>query len=103
MTSALAPTTEAAHTSDPGSYAEIASHPPAADAPVIAESEPTISAPRDAPPPGLPFASVSAESGGGEGAIALLLRVYKARGLAGWYQGLGAQIIKAVLCQGELS
>lgn len=31
----------------------------------------------------------------------MLAAVYKEKGLAGWYQGLGAQITKAVLCQGE--
>jgi hypothetical protein len=36
------------------------------------------------------------------GAISLLTSVYREKGLAGWYQGLGAQITKAVLCQGEL-
>lgn len=35
------------------------------------------------------------------GAVALLASVYKEKGLAGWYQGLGAQITKAVLCQGK--
>ena len=33
--------------------------------------------------------------------MALLREVYAEKGFAGWYQGLGAQIIKAVLCQGE--
>ncbi|KAI9636257.1 adenine nucleotide transporter [Dioszegia hungarica] len=36
------------------------------------------------------------------GAISLLTSVYREKGLAGWYQGLGAQITKAVLCQGIL-
>lgn len=35
-----------------------------------------------------------------KGAIQLLTEVYHEKGLAGWYQGLGAQIVKAVLCQG---
>jgi len=34
------------------------------------------------------------------GAIELLTRVYREKGLGGWYKGLGAQIVKAVLCQG---
>jgi adenine nucleotide transporter 17 len=34
------------------------------------------------------------------GAIDLLARVYREKGVLGWYKGLGAQIIKAVLCQG---
>ena len=37
-----------------------------------------------------------------KGAVQLLSDVYKEKGLAGWYQGLGAQIVKAVLCQGAL-
>lgn len=36
------------------------------------------------------------------GAIELLKQVYKEDGFAGWYQGMGAQITKAVLCQGIL-
>ncbi|ORY24009.1 mitochondrial carrier domain-containing protein [Naematelia encephala] len=36
------------------------------------------------------------------GAIPLLMQVYKQHGFAGWYQGLSAQIVKAVLCQGIL-
>jgi hypothetical protein len=35
-----------------------------------------------------------------KGAVELLGDVYREKGLAGWYQGLGAQIFKAVLCQG---
>lgn len=35
-----------------------------------------------------------------KGAVELLGDVYREKGLAGWYQGLGAQIVKAVLCQG---
>jgi len=34
------------------------------------------------------------------GAIELLTRVYREKGIGGWYKGLGAQIVKAVLCQG---
>ena len=37
-----------------------------------------------------------------KGAIALLRQVYNEQGISGWYQGLGAQIVKAVLCQGIL-
>jgi hypothetical protein len=37
------------------------------------------------------------------GAIDLLARVYRERGFLGWYKGLGAQIVKAVLCQGMSS
>ncbi|KAK4683709.1 hypothetical protein P7C73_g6524, partial [Tremellales sp. Uapishka_1] len=37
-----------------------------------------------------------------KGAIGLLHSVYEERGLSGWYQGMGAQIVKAVLCQGIL-
>ncbi|BEI91645.1 uncharacterized protein CcaverHIS019_0404650 [Cutaneotrichosporon cavernicola] len=36
------------------------------------------------------------------GAIELLKQVYKEDGFAGWYQGMSAQIFKAVLCQGIL-
>ncbi|CAD6568663.1 MAG: ADP/ATP carrier protein [Tremellales sp. Tagirdzhanova-0007] len=36
------------------------------------------------------------------GAIPLLVAVYRERGFLGWYQGLTAQVIKAVLCQGIL-
>lgn len=36
------------------------------------------------------------------GAIELLAQVYAEEGFAGWYQGMSAQIIKAVLCQGIL-
>lgn len=38
-----------------------------------------------------------------DGAIDILKNVYKEQGFAGWYQGMGAQITKAVLSQGELS
>ncbi|TXT04888.1 hypothetical protein VHUM_03971 [Vanrija humicola] len=37
-----------------------------------------------------------------KGAIDVLKKVYKEEGIAGWYQGLSAQITKAVLCQGIL-
>lgn len=37
-----------------------------------------------------------------KGAVQLLSEVYSEKGLAGWYQGLCAQIVKAVLCQGIL-
>lgn len=36
------------------------------------------------------------------GAIQLLTEVYQEQGFKGWYQGMGAQITKAVLCQGIL-
>ncbi|CAK9786908.1 mitochondrial carrier [Cutaneotrichosporon oleaginosum] len=36
------------------------------------------------------------------GAIELLKQVYREEGFAGWYQGMSAQIFKAVLCQGIL-
>ncbi|GMK59380.1 hypothetical protein CspeluHIS016_0703950 [Cutaneotrichosporon spelunceum] len=36
------------------------------------------------------------------GAIELLKQVYKEEGISGWYQGMSAQIFKAVLCQGIL-
>ncbi|KAI6042917.1 mitochondrial carrier [Pisolithus marmoratus] len=36
------------------------------------------------------------------GALALLIRVLKTEGLVGWYQGMSAQIIKAVLSQALL-
>jgi len=36
------------------------------------------------------------------GAVDVLTKVYKHRGLAGWYQGMGAQITKAVLSQALL-
>ncbi|WWC86737.1 uncharacterized protein L201_001615 [Kwoniella dendrophila CBS 6074] len=35
-------------------------------------------------------------------ALSLLKSVYKEHGIKGWYKGLGAQILKAVLCQGIL-
>ncbi|KAK6903555.1 hypothetical protein I203_107060 [Kwoniella mangroviensis CBS 8507] len=35
-------------------------------------------------------------------ALSLLQSVYREHGLKGWYKGLGAQIVKAVLCQGIL-
>lgn len=36
------------------------------------------------------------------GAIELLKQVYQEEGFSGWYQGMSAQIFKAVLCQGIL-
>lgn len=36
-----------------------------------------------------------------KGALEILKDVYHEQGIKGWYQGLSAQIIKAVLCQGE--
>jgi hypothetical protein len=45
----------------------------------------------------LPIISKMKEDGG---AIELLTRVYREKGVGGWYKGLGAQIVKAVLCQG---
>nr|XP_019046982.1 adenine nucleotide transporter [Kwoniella bestiolae CBS 10118]OCF25912.1 adenine nucleotide transporter [Kwoniella bestiolae CBS 10118] len=35
-------------------------------------------------------------------ALSLLKAVYREHGVRGWYKGLGAQIVKAVLCQGIL-
>lgn len=85
-------------------YADIASHTPAPDAPVI-DVEKAISEPTH------PFTHEKPPSGSGheqrviskEGAISLLAGVYRSKGLGGWYQGLGAQIVKAVLCQGTSS
>jgi len=54
-----------------------------------------------APPVLIGSTSVGKGKGEGEGAIALLAKVYREKGVAGWYKGLGAQIIKAVLCQGK--
>lgn len=36
------------------------------------------------------------------GAIDILAHVYREEGIKGWYQGMSAQIFKAVLCQGIL-
>jgi adenine nucleotide transporter 17 len=99
-------TTTSAPSSLHESYAEIASHTPAPDAPVLPEhekqdEEKSISPPTLAPPV-LTGNSLSGKGKGeGEGAIALLAKVYREKGVAGWYKGLGAQIIKAVLCQGK--
>ena len=103
------------------SYAEIADHPPADNAPVVAEHGHPLGHPighghgydaekTDSHPDQLsssvtrsPARGEGGARGGknqGEGAIALLAKVYREKGVAGWYKGLGAQIIKAVLCQG---
>lgn len=37
-----------------------------------------------------------------DGAVALLTRVLREQGLSGWYKGMGAQIIKAVIAQALL-
>ena len=36
------------------------------------------------------------------GALTVLARVWRRNGLAGWYQGMGAQLVKAVLTQALL-
>jgi len=77
-------------------YAEIASHPAEPSAPVVTHN------------PDLDFEKSQSkiESSGMSkikedgGAIELLTRVYREKGVGGWYKGLGAQIVKAVLCQG---
>ncbi|TDL25820.1 mitochondrial carrier [Rickenella mellea] len=52
---------------------------------------------------GIPVpASEKARKAKESGAIALLARVWKEHGILGWYQGMGAQITKAVLSQALL-
>lgn len=88
------------------SYAEIASHTPAPDAPVVHEHEHGHQSQSQDIEKGTSTSnpvSIGHGKKGGEGAIALLAKVYKEKGVAGWYKGLGAQIIKAVLCQGRSS
>jgi hypothetical protein len=75
-------------------YAEIASHPASSSAPVV-DHNPELDV-----APSLVKARGQTQKGG---AIELLTRVYEEKGLAGWYKGLGAQIVKAVLCQGTSS
>lgn len=85
---------------DGASYAAIAAAPPAPDAPVVEAGEPSSSASVSASTLA-PNSSSKAARPKENGALQLLQEIYKEHGVAGWYQGLGAQIIKAVLCQGE--
>jgi adenine nucleotide transporter 17 len=78
------------------SYAEIAAHPPASPSAVTAT--PNSSAIHD-----LEASQTTKPPIEHRGAIPLLRSVYRERGFLGWYQGLTAQIIKAVLCQGQSS
>ncbi|KAL7419357.1 hypothetical protein Q5752_006195 [Cryptotrichosporon argae] len=81
----------------PASYAAIAAHPPASESAVVAgvtdSSAEVLSTP--AQPDDSPRKSE-------KGALALLRHVYREHGMKGWYQGMEAQIVKAVLCQGIL-
>ncbi|GFZ47855.1 hypothetical protein JCM24511_05602 [Saitozyma sp. JCM 24511] len=92
----------AADANQPGgaSYASIASAPASSDATVadlpLAEGEPSASTQPPLDTPAKPATRAP------RGAVALLQQVYREQGFAGWYQGLGAQIVKAVLCQGIL-
>jgi adenine nucleotide transporter 17 len=80
---------------DDASYAAVAHAEPTGGSAVVAAGEGQEN------PRALPIhpAHASADQ---RGALSLLASVYREKGLAGWYQGLGAQITKAVLCQGEL-
>lgn len=71
-------------------YADIASHPADPSAPVVTHN-PDLDLDLETQKPRIK------EDGG---AIELLTRVYREKGIGGWYKGLGAQIVKAVLCQG---
>jgi hypothetical protein len=84
-------------TSHEGTYAEIASHPADPSAPVITHN-PVLDTEKQQIP--LVSGGVEGAQDGDGGAIELLTRVYREKGLGGWYKGLGAQIVKAVLCQG---
>jgi hypothetical protein len=77
-------------------YAEIASHPADPSAPVVTHN-PDLDLEKSQSK--LEFSGMSKIKGDG-GAIELLTRVYREKGVGGWYKGLGAQIVKAVLCQG---
>lgn len=79
------------------SFAAIAAAPPSADSAVVAAGEADKPVPGASQQPARPAKTTVDHH---KGAIALLAAVYKEKGLAGWYQGLGAQITKAVLCQG---
>ena len=75
-------------------YADIASHPADPSAPVVThnpELDLDLETQKESIAPRIK------EDGG---AIELLTRVYREKGIGGWYKGLGAQIVKAVLCQG---
>jgi hypothetical protein len=74
-------------------YAEVAAHEPS-DPSAVVSSTPPVRSTSKGPP-------VTAREIQHTGAIPLLAAVYKKQGLAGWYKGLTAQLIKAVLCQGE--
>ncbi|WVF69627.1 hypothetical protein IAT40_004405 [Kwoniella sp. CBS 6097] len=92
------------------SYASVASAPPSFGSAVVssnhsAEAEGFSSA---AQPSARPTLSTRGSSHTHhqhhhyDDALTLLKAVYKEHGWRGWYQGLGAQITKAVLCQGIL-
>ncbi|KAK8847555.1 hypothetical protein IAR55_005414 [Kwoniella newhampshirensis] len=90
------------------SYASIASTSPAFGSAVTSTS-PTLAGGSDQHPqkgehPQLPHNHLHPHSPTHhyKGALELLKAVYKERGIGGLYQGLGAQILKAVLCQGIL-
>ena len=71
-------------------YADIAPHSADPSTPVVTH-DPDLDLDRETQKPRIK------EDGG---AIELLTRVYREKGIGGWYKGLGAQIVKAVLCQG---
>jgi len=106
--SASPPTLGPASTSnsEKGTYAEIASHPASSSAPVV-EHNPDLDL-EDAEKGNNTVPSLKSTVDVGKkvidgGAIELLSRVYREKGFLGWYKGLGAQIVKAVLCQGTFS
>ena len=82
-------------------YADIASHPASATAPVVTHN-PELDSHGDVEKQSSSHLSNTAKKAvqSDGGAIELLTRVYREKGLGGWYKGLGAQIVKAVLCQG---
>ena len=89
------------------SYATIASQPPSVSSSVVSEpgeANPDINTETNTdtgPKSDLEAQPVPPRRPTPRGAIPLLMAVYREKGLAGWYQGLAAQLIKAVLCQGE--
>ncbi|WVQ81800.1 hypothetical protein IAT38_003927 [Cryptococcus sp. DSM 104549] len=104
------PLSESITSGDAPSYADIASAPPSSDSTIIVE-HPSPSASAEKPP--LEHTASQLErihkhkhphppSQHYKTALPLLRAVYREKGIAGLYQGLGAQILKAVLCQGIL-
>ncbi|WVR04752.1 hypothetical protein IAU60_001763 [Kwoniella sp. DSM 27419] len=100
--------------SDPSTTAETASTPESPTSTTVTPSYASVASaspgfgsavverPTAAPPPRPSLTKRHSHHAHYDDALTLLRAVYAEHGWQGWYQGLGAQITKAVLCQGIL-